>query len=140
MTGKADHVSELNAERRRWPRVEGRHGLGLTVLAAPGLPAVEGRHYACQTEDLSAGGFRFRIETRLPLSTLLRMDVNLADVCGESFVHIGRVAWEQEIELDTQVTNWLGVEITETIGGEERALKWRAVIEDLWRGLLAPGT
>jgi len=115
-------------ERRRWPRISRRNRISLTILSAPEAPVLEGRRYYCWTEDLSIGGVRFQVHSRVPLASLLKMDIKLEDSADGSFVHVGRVAWEQEFEDNGLVSRWLGVEITETLGGEEREHRWHQMI------------
>ena len=117
-----------NDERRRWPRVARRNRISLTILSAPEALSLEGRRYYCWTEDLSLGGIRFRVHSRVPLGAVLKMEIQPDQVADSSFVHIGRVAWEQEFEENGLVSRWLGVEISETLGGEERIRRWHHMI------------
>ncbi|MFU8779389.1 MAG: PilZ domain-containing protein [Kiritimatiellia bacterium] len=123
------HVSHEDC--RREPRIAVRTPIRLTVLSAPNIPAIEGRCYDCWTDDLSWRGVRFRVHTRVPLAAILKMDIELLDRGDGSFLHMGRVAWEQEFEEDGLISRWLGVEITETIGDEDCIRRWRQLIGDL---------
>ena len=118
-------------ERRRWPRVLGRNRVSLVVVSAPDNPMLEGRRYCCLTEDVSVGGVRFRLHSHVPLSSVLNMDIQMENSADGSFVHMGRVAWEQEFEEEGVVARWLGVEILTTFGGEARKRRWHEVIATL---------
>ena len=119
-------------ERRRWPRIAARNRITIVVVAAPSAPMLEGRRYCCWTEDLSACGVRFCVHSPVPLSSVIKMDVQPGDSRYGSFRHVGRVVWEQEFEkaegVDT--ARWLGVEIVETMGGDERAQQWFQMLEE----------
>ena len=120
------------SDRRRWPRLEGRNRVSVTVISSPEFPALEGRRYYCWTEDISAGGLRFRVHSKVPPGAILKLDVSLEADPHTAFVHMGRVAWQQEFDDNGLISRWLGVEITETLGGEERFMRWRQLI----RGML----
>ena len=118
-------------DRRRWQRVAARSRVSVMVVSAPEVPSLEGKRYYCWTEDISAGGLRFRVHSKVPLAAILKLDVQLEGSPQGSFLHMGRVAWEQEFEENGLVSRWLGVEITETLGGEDRFWRWQNLIEGL---------
>ena len=118
-------------DRRRWPRVAERNRISLVVTSSPNAPTVEGRRYYCWTEDVSYGGIRFCVHSHVPLGSVMKMDVDTADSGYGSFLHVGRVVWEQEFEDGGLVSRWLGVEITETLGGQERTQLWGEMIRQL---------
>ncbi len=118
-------------DRRRWQRVAARSRVSVMVVSAPELPNLEGKRYYCWTDDISAGGLRFRVHSKVPLAAILKLDIQLDDVPQGSFMHMGRVAWEQEFEDHGVVSRWLGVEITETLGGEDRFRRWQSLIEGM---------
>ena len=114
-------------ERRRWPRLEERKHTNIVVVSAPFAPMLEGRRYCCFTEDLSVGGVRFCLDSDIPLSSILRMDIEMDGPDGGVIQHMGRVAWEQEFENGANGARWLGVEIIETLGGVESLQHWQRV-------------
>lgn len=117
------------SDRRQYPRVEERNRVTVTVLSAPDVPQIESRSYYCWTRDLSAGGMRFCVHSRVPVGAIVKLEV-LFDDPRETFWHIGKVMWVEEFDEEGIVSNWLGVKITETIGGEARFSVWRLCIEN----------
>lgn len=117
-------------ERRLHPRFEERSRVTVTVLSAPEVPQIESRSYYCWTRDLSAGGMRFCVHSRVPVGAILKLEVVFDDP-QEIFRHIGKVMWEQEFSDDGVTSNWLGVQITETLGGEPRFTAWKLCVEKL---------
>lgn len=129
--GQGDASDGRSDDRRRWPRTTEPGRARLTVLSAPQASYLEGRHYYCHTENLSAGGFRFCVHSQVPLASILKIEVTFSGPDEETFVHIGRVAWEQEFKDDGLAARWLGVEITETLGGNERFRFWQHIVGGL---------
>ncbi len=115
-------------ERRQHPRFEERSRVTVTVLSAPAVPQIESRSYFCWTRDLSAMGMRFCVHSRVPMGAILKLEVAFDDP-REIFRHIGKVMWEQEFNDDGVISNWLGVQITETLGGNARSVAWKFCIE-----------
>lgn len=115
--------------RRQYPRFEERNRVMVTVLSAPDAPHIESRSYYCWTRDLSACGMRFCVHSRVPVGAILKLEV-LFDDPRENFRHIGKVMWEQEFNDDGVVSNWLGVQITETLGGDLNFSSWKLRIEE----------
>jgi len=125
---QGDEILENPGSRRQYTRFEDRRRVMVTVLSAPDSPQIESRNYFCWTRDLSAGGLRFCVHSRVPVGTILKLEI-MFDEPQELFRHIGKVMWEQEF-IDTDVTsNWLGVQITETLGGESRSARWKVCVE-----------
>ncbi len=109
-----DIIVDNPDNRRQYMRFEDRRRVTVTVLSAPDSPQIESRNYFCLTRDLSAGGLRFCVHSRVPVGTILKLEIMFD---------------EQEF-IDTDVTsNWLGVQITETLGGESRSARWKVCVE-----------
>jgi hypothetical protein len=116
------------SDRRVHPRFEERSRVTVSVLSAPDAPHIESRSYYCWTRDLSAGGMRFCVHSRVPIGAILKLEV-LFDDRREVFRHIGKVMWAQEFNDDGVISNWLGVQITETLGGDARFGIWKVCLE-----------
>jgi len=116
-------------DRREHPRFEERNRVTVTVLSAPDVPQIESRSYYCWTRDLSAGGMRFCVHSRVPVGAILKLEV-MFDESQDLFRHIGKVMWEQEFNDDGVISNWLGVQITETLGGDARFAIWKVCVEN----------
>jgi hypothetical protein len=116
------------SDRRTHPRFEERSRVTVTVLSAPDVPHIESRSYYCWTRDLSAEGMRFCVHSRVPMGSILKLEVMFDDP-REVFRHIGKVMWAQEFNDDGVISNWLGVQITETLGGDARCGIWKVCIE-----------
>ncbi len=110
-------------DRRQHPRFEERNRVTVTVLSAPDVPQIESYSYYCWTRDLSVGGMRFCVHSRVPVGSILKLEVMFDDP-RDVFRHIGKVMWVQEFEDDGLISNWLGVQITETLGGDPRFDVW----------------
>lgn len=126
---QGDEILDNTGCRRKYMRVEDRRKVAVTVLSAPDVPRIESRNYYCWTRDLSAGGMRFCVHSRVPVGTILKLEVMFDDP-QEVFRHIGKVMWEQEFSDEGVTSNWLGVKITETLGGEGRFTVWKSCIEN----------
>lgn len=100
----------------------------VTVLSAPDVPHIESRSYYCWTKDLSASGMRFCVHSRVPAGAILKLEV-IFDEPREMFRHIGKVMWAQEFNDDGVISNWLGVQISETLGGDARLSIWKTCLE-----------
>lgn len=116
-------------DRREHPRFEERNRVTVTVLSAPDVPQIESHSFYCWTRDLSAGGMRFLVHSRVPVGSILKLEV-MFDTPHEVFRHIGKVMWAQEFVEDGVRANWLGVQITETLGGEARFAIWTICVEN----------
>lgn len=123
----ADQASP--SDRRRWPRVEERSRIAVTVVSAPEAPHIESNCYYCWTQDISAGGLRFLVHSSVPLGAILKLQVIFEQPETATFVHIGKVVWEQEFKDNGVQSSWLGVELTETLGGEDHIKQWRRIID-----------
>ena len=115
-------------DRRQYPRVPERSRVTVTVLSAPDAPEIESRSFFCWTSDLSVGGLKFCVHSPVPVGSLLKLEVRLENPF-EMFLHFGKVMWEQEIKDEDLVSVWLGVRISETLGGEARMAVWRRCLE-----------
>lgn len=127
MNMPVDCTLEKPCDRRLYPRFEERSRVMVTVLSAPEAPQIESRSYYCWTRDLSVAGMRFCVNSRVPVAAILKLEV-LFDEPREIFRHIGKVMWTQEFNDDGIISNWLGVHITETLGGDARLATWMVCI------------
>lgn len=125
----SENDSEKPEDRREHPRFEERNRVTVTVLSAPDVPQIERHSYFCWTRDLSAGGMRFCVHSRVPVGAILKLEV-MFDTPYEIFHHIGKVMWAQEFAEGGVSSNWLGVQITETLGGEARFAVWTFCVEN----------
>jgi hypothetical protein len=117
----------MSEEQREHPRIDERKRVSITVLAAPDAPNLEGNTFFCWTRDISAGGLKFCVHSRVPVGARLKLQISLAGTAA-TFQHIGRVMWLQEFEEASLVSNWLGIKIMETLGGPEKATAWNDMI------------
>lgn len=124
----SENDSEKPEDRREHPRFEERNRVTVTVLSAPDVPQIESHSYFCWTRDLSAGGMRFCVHSRVPVGAILKLEV-MFDTPHEIFHHIGKVMWAQEFAEGGVSSSWLGVQITETLGGEDRSAVWTFCVE-----------
>ena len=115
------------SDKRRHERFEERNRVAVTVLSAPEAPHIEHRTFYCWTHDLSESGLKFCVHSPVPIGALLDLEITFKDPVVR-FRHLGRVMWEQEFEEDHVISNWLGVRFTETVGGDDAAAKWAAMI------------
>ncbi len=117
-------------EKRKSPRIEERNKVTITVLSSPEAPEIERKTFYCWTHDLSEGGLKFTVHSRVPIGAVLKLEVVFIKGSQTVFRHIGRVMWEQEFEENDIISNWLGVKFTETLGGEERLAEWKQIIRE----------
>jgi len=84
------------SERRVDVRVDRTDSVAVTVVSAPGAEQLNGRTFFCLTADVSEGGIRLNMDTRVPGSTLMDIRVAFSDPL-QSFKHRGRVVWVSEM-------------------------------------------
>lgn len=116
------------SENRQFKRLEERNRVTVTVLSAPEAPDIERKSFYCWTHDLSIGGLKFCVHSHVPMGATLKLEITFKEP-RETFMHIGRVMWEQEYEEDGILSSWLGVKFSETIGGDPRIALWAAALE-----------
>ncbi len=116
-------------DKRKFDRVEERNRVTVTVLSAPEAPEIERKSFYCWTQDLSVGGLKFCVHTHVPMGAILKLEVTFEGP-EEAFRHIGQVMWEQEFDEQGILSSWLGVQFTETLGGEPRLACWRTILEE----------
>ncbi len=114
------------SERRQDPRVSTEDSVVVTVLAAPDAPTLEGKTFFCVTRDLSVGGLRFCVHTKVPFGSMLELRVEISDA-NESYVHDGKVAWIGEVEIEGVLEYLLGVRLVHTRDNLET--KWRSLVD-----------
>jgi hypothetical protein len=122
------HEVDGTIDNRKFKRLEERNRVTVTVISAPEAPDIERKSFYCWTHDLSIGGLKFCVHSHVPMGALLKLEIMFKEP-RETFMHIGRVMWEQEYEEDGILSSWLGVKFTETIGGDPRIALWAATLE-----------
>jgi hypothetical protein len=124
-----DVANPDGTNKRKHDRLEERNRVTVTVLSAPEAPEIERRSFYCWTHDLSVGGLKFCVHTHVPMGAILKLEVAFKEP-AEEFRHIGQVMWEQEFDEDGILSSWLGVQFTETLGGEPRLEYWAHILEE----------
>ena len=85
----------MSEEQREHPRIDERKRVSITVQTAPDAPMLEDNTFHCWTRDISAGGVKFCVHSRVPVGARLKLQISLAGTTA-TFQHIGRVMWLQE--------------------------------------------
>jgi len=96
------------SERRGETRLDSTDSVAVTVISAPGAEHLDGRTFFCVAADVSEGGIRLKMDTRVPGSTLMDIRVAFSDPL-QSFKHRGRVVWVSEIAEGTRYA--VGIEL-----------------------------
>lgn len=86
-------------ERRRHKRIREKDRVTVKVLSSPSTPSLENRTFFCDTQDISAMGLRFLVDTPFPVGATVELRVALHRPL-RAFKHIGRVTWREKIEED----------------------------------------
>ncbi len=113
--------------KREHPRFEEKNRVTVTVLQAPEAPHLEHRCFYCWTHDLSVTGLKFCVHSAVPIRALLKLEIAFAEP-NVTFVHLGRVMWEQKFEEEGIASIWLGVKFVDMTGDVERATLWTDLI------------
>ena len=117
-------------EKRQAPRLEERNRVTATVLVSPQAPQIEHCSFHCWSCDLSETGLKFVVHTEVPIGTTLEIEVVFLDSPDNRFKHIGKVMWQQEFDEEGIIYNWLGVQFTRTLGGEDQRNAWKKIIRN----------
>jgi hypothetical protein len=112
------------SERRGEVRLGSADSVAVTVISAPGAERLNGRTFFCVASDVSEGGIRLKMDTRVPGSTLMDIRVAFSDPL-QSFKHRGRVAWISEMAETAQFA--VGIELLDRNSPAMR--HWASVIK-----------
>jgi hypothetical protein len=77
---------------RHHPRIHEGADVIVKIQSAPGLHALEGRVFPCQSMDVSTSGMRLQVEIETPVGALLELEIYFSR-SEHKFRHLGNVVW-----------------------------------------------
>ena len=81
--------------QRTHPRIEKSADVTVTVQSAPGIAALEGKNFQCQTADISFSGIRLQTDVFVSVGSFLELSVILPPA-SQTYWHTGEVIWSKE--------------------------------------------
>ena len=81
------------SDRRREPRVHEEAAITVKVQSAPQARNLEGKMLQANLTDVSLGGIQMRVDTEIPIGSLLELEVVFHD-SPRKYKHMGNVVWK----------------------------------------------
>lgn len=111
-------------DRRKYPRIDDRNSVAVTVLESSFAKEIVGQTFFCLTDNISEGGLMLHVATQVPTGTILKLRIAFAHPI-RSFDLAGMVAWAEEPDEEGK-TCALGVKFEEGQDGDLDS--WKEIV------------
>lgn len=119
-------------DRRKEPRIRGRHEVTVTLYNPPGPGGSGDGAMTCETHDISLTDLRLVAAQPLAVGEVVELSVTVASLPGE-FLHWGRICWCRAEEDGQRYA--MGVSFTRSSAATREL--WRKYLEDVLAAVVA---